>query len=67
LREIIERYNEELKTNKNSVDELIYLLQVNGIISEQFIRGGQLVYNFALLYKYYLGLAKRKSSRRQYR
>lgn len=51
LNEVIETY----KLKDTSVDELIYLLKVNGIINEHFKSGG-ISYSFALLYKYYLGL-----------
>jgi MinD-like ATPase involved in chromosome partitioning or flagellar assembly len=67
LQEMIKEYTEELQPNKNSIDELIYLLKVNGIISEQFIHRGQLIYSFALLYKYYLGLKNRRNNRRNNR
>jgi MinD-like ATPase involved in chromosome partitioning or flagellar assembly len=63
LKEIIEANPKEMQAEQ--VDSLIYLLKVNGIISEKFWNRGDLVYAFALLYKYYLGLRdkpKRKTS-----
>ena len=63
LKEIIDSNPKEMQVEQ--VDSLIYLLKVNGIISEKFWNRGDLVYVFALLYKYYLGLRnkpKRKPS-----
>lgn len=51
LKEIIDNNNTENKT----VDQLINVLKLNGVISEQFTSKG-ISYSFALLYKYYLGL-----------
>jgi len=48
-----------------SVDALINLLMVNGIISERFLNKGNLAYSFALLYKYYLGLKNYPKNRRK--
>jgi len=61
LQEIIDK-NSRILSN-NSIDDLIYLLKVNGIISEQFISRGELIYSFALLFKYYLGLKTKRSNR----
>lgn len=67
--EMINLLNEVITVNKLdsvTVDELIYLLKVNGIISENF-RSNGLSYSFALLYKYYLGLKNRpKGNLRKY-
>lgn len=52
-------------TENNSRDAIILLLEVNGIIRSKFVRVGNIPhknYQFALLYKYYLGL-KSKSKR----
>lgn len=66
LNDIIDKYGDRLATK--SKDDLIYLLIVNGIIKERIVRTGyrnvQLRYQFALLYKYYLGLKNRSSKRR---
>lgn len=51
LKEIILNENTEHKT----VDQLINILKLNGVISEHFTSKG-VSYSFALLYKYYLGL-----------
>ncbi len=60
LKEII---NDHQLTD-NSVDDLIYLLKVNGIIKEDF-RSNGIFYSFALLYKYYLGLKNRPKRERK--
>jgi cellulose biosynthesis protein BcsQ len=61
LTEIIDTY----KIKDTTVEELLFLLKVNGIISENFRTTG-LSYSFALLYKYYLGLKTRpRNSSRQ--
>ena len=54
LKEIITTYN----LKDNTIEELLFQLKVNGIVSENF-RGSGLSYSFALLYKYYLGLKSR--------
>ena len=43
------------KTENDTVEKLISLLTLNGIIHQQFTSKG-ITYSFALLYKYYLGL-----------
>lgn len=53
--------NCELEEN-NSRDSIIQLLELNGIIRSKFVRVGSIPhknYQFALLYKYYLGLKSR--------
>ena len=51
LKEIIEFEN----TENTTVDQLINMLKLNGVISEHFSSKG-VSYSFALLYKYFLGL-----------
>lgn len=65
--ELINILNEIIKNNNLenvAVDDLIYLLKVNGIISENF-RSNGISYSFALLYKYYLGLKNRPRGSRK--
>lgn len=60
--------NCELKDN-HTKDQIIDFLTINGIIRSKFIRLGNSVhknYQFALLYKYYLGLKSRDRNRRRY-
>ena len=50
-------------TDVKDADEMLNLLLVNGIVREQYIRfsyGSQKCVQFALLYKYYLGLGSRQ-------
>lgn len=50
-------------TDIKDTDEMLNLLLVNGIVREQYIRfsyGSQKCVQFALLYKYYLGLGSRQ-------
>lgn len=50
-------------TDVKDTDEMLNLLLVNGIVREQYIRfsyGAQKCVQFALLYKYYLGLGSRQ-------
>lgn len=65
--ELTNLLNEIIEFNKledTTVDSLIYLLKVNGIISENF-RSNGITYSFALLYKYYLGLKSRPRGNRR--
>lgn len=51
-------------TDVSDADGMLNLLLVNGIVNEQYIRfsyGSQKCIQFALLYKYYLGLGSRQS------
>jgi cellulose biosynthesis protein BcsQ len=57
LEKIINKYGKIL--DNRSIDDLIQLLEVNGIVSMSARPGGYTQYSFALLYKYYLGLRKR--------
>lgn len=57
LSEIINYYS----ISNVKVEDMIFLLKVNGIIGEKF-RSNGLNYSFALLYKYYLGLKSRPNS-----
>lgn len=53
-------------TDVKDADTMLNLLLVNGIVREQYIRfsyGSQKCVQFALLYKYYLGLGSRQHSR----
>jgi MinD-like ATPase involved in chromosome partitioning or flagellar assembly len=58
LGKVIETYREEL--DNRSLDDLRNLLEVNGIVSMSATPGGYTTYSFALLYKYYLGLRKKR-------
>ena len=55
---VIKKYNETL--DNKSIEALRDLLIVNGIISVYTKPGGYTSYNFALLYKYYLGLSNKR-------
>jgi hypothetical protein len=60
---IIKKYGESL--DNKTTDSLRDFLIVNGVISVQMMPGGLTRYNFALLYKYYLGLTTKRRSERK--
>ncbi len=55
---VIKKYDTSLE-NK-TIDSIREFLIVNGVISFQTMPGGKTLYNFALLYKYYLGLSNKR-------